>query len=439
MTVYASQPIILSALLLLPVLLLLSLPRRVSQYVKAKPPRTTADDSTEVASSSSGLPRRAFLTTYRGSMMAITCIAILAVDFHAFPRRFAKVETWGTSLMDLGVGSFVYSAGVVAARPVIQSECSSNASGLLLRLRASLRHALPLLFLGLVRLYSVKGLDYAEHVTEYGVHWNFFFTLALLPPFVAIFQSLFSLIPSYYLLSLLLGTAYQIILESTLLQPFILTSPRTSLLSQNREGVFSFIGYLSIFLAGLGMGMDILRPNLPLPSMVRRYQRSIASSPSNPFHILISHPTAPMIIRLSLASTLWLLLFCISHSIHGASLAVSRRLANLSYILWVNAFNSGQLLVYCILDSVFFTAQSNTRSQRRDLKLEYKTSRILAAFNRNGLAIFLFANLLTGIVNLTMPTLELQNLQAMAVLITYAAAISIVALVLDSCNISIKL
>ena len=51
--------------------------------------------------------------------------------------------------------------------------------GLRGRCRKAAAAAVPLVCLGLGRFFSVKAADYQEHVSEYGTHWNFFFTTAL--------------------------------------------------------------------------------------------------------------------------------------------------------------------------------------------------------------------------------------------------------------------
>ena len=355
--------------------------------------------------------------------MVITCLAILAVDFRIFPRRFAKTENWGTSLMDVGVGSFVFSAGVVAARPILKQSPSGPSTALRLRLYRSARHSLPLIVLGFVRLYSVKGLDYAEHVTEYGVHWNFFFTLGFLPPFVALFQSAFQIIPSYAVLSILLAASYQVALEFTHLKAFVLTGPRTDLFSKNREGIFSFFGYLAIFLAGQSTGMFVI-------------PRSISSLPSSGFE-----QRKTLLFRLITWAGIWILLFWLSTDYsYGLSLSVSRRLANLPYFLWIAALNTVQITAFCLVETVFFPAvHKNTDPKAEEEIYRQSTSRVLEAFNRNGLAIFLVANLLTGLVNLTIPTLNATNIQAMGTLLLYAVTLTGLVIALDTYDISIKM
>lgn len=41
------------------------------------------------------------------------------------------------------------------------------------------KDTIPLIFLGVGRYFLLKSLDYHVPIQEYGVHWNFFFTLAV--------------------------------------------------------------------------------------------------------------------------------------------------------------------------------------------------------------------------------------------------------------------
>lgn len=425
-TLYSNKPLLLCGLFLVPAIFIYALAPNPVLSRKNKPKLPPAKQArSKAAATLSVLSTKPFLTTYRGSLLVLTCLAILAVDFRIFPRRFAKVETWGTSLMDLGVGSFVFSAGIVAARPWLKEKAEGRTTPLAQRLIYSMRHSLPLLVLGVARLISVKGLDYAEHVSEYGVHWNFFFTLGFLPPFIAISQSVLKVIPSHAALAILLGIAYQYLLETTPLKAYILIAPRTDLLSMNREGICSFVGYLAIFLAGQDMGMFILPRNLHAKKNTNN----------------ATHQRTTLLVMMGIWTAIWSgLYFFTTHYKYGAGLEVSRRLANLPYVLWVAAFNSAHLLAFCLVETFFFPEFYHaTDAKEENEAYKAATSTVLRAYNRNGLALFLLANLMTGLVNMTVPTLHVTPVVSMGILVAYAAVITSVAVALDYMNLSIKL
>lgn len=417
-TLWSGTPLLLAGLFAGPAALVYLLPSTKSTRRRSKPPKDAKTAKLDP------LPLKPFLTTYRSFMLVMTAICILAVDFRLFPRRFAKVETWGTSLMDMGVGSFVFSAGIIAARPALKERAAGRAVAIGQRILSSLRHAIPLLALGVVRLLSVKGLDYAEHVTEYGVHWNFFFTLGLLPPFVAACQAALAFVPSYAALTLIISGVYQMLLETTSLKAYILTAPRVDLLSQNREGIFSFLGYLSIFLAGSDLGMFVI------PRKLNSRSKATAGVERN-----------TLLMTLGVWFGVWCGLYVLATSYsYGFGLVVSRRMANLPYVLWVAAYNSGAVLGFCIIDTIFFPQFYNATDFQQEKEAYLKaTSRVLRAYNRNGLFVFLIANLLTGLVNMTFNTLEATPLVTMSILVAYTLTLTLIAVGLDACGISIKI
>lgn len=89
------------------------------------------------------------------------------------------------------------------------------------------------------------------------MHWNFFFTLGLIPFIVALQKKTVPVLRFE-------GAAFLILLCYTLalhfggLEEYILEAPRTNWLNMNREGIFSFAGYYSLFLLAASLGNELL-------------------------------------------------------------------------------------------------------------------------------------------------------------------------------------
>ncbi|ODV94976.1 hypothetical protein PACTADRAFT_3862 [Pachysolen tannophilus NRRL Y-2460] len=396
------------------------------------------------------LPYKAFITVYRSQMMVITCIAILAVDFKTFPRRFAKVENWGTSLMDLGVGSFVFSMGLVSCRNILKKNFQNEkTNGIIKLFQKSIWDTIPVLILGIIRLISVKLIGYQEHESEYGTHWNFFFTLGLLPSFVTLISPLTKIIPKFYL-SIIIGLVYELTLINTELLKYILVAPRVDLISSNKEGIFSFIGYLAIFLSGQSCGHYVLPSILTLKNFHgKEITKNDILKTKNTNSIFTVSPVKGLLISTIIYHSLYYVInVCYTYS-------VSRKLANFLYILWVCAYNTTFLLGYLYVSNFFC---------KDDYKFEYiagnddivsndheeietaiekiyfkKTPKSLHSVNANSLLIFLVSNLLTGAVNMTINTLDCNNYYAILILIIYCSTLSVLANFLYKFNIIIKL
>jgi phosphatidylinositol glycan class W len=360
-----------------------------------------------------------FLTVYRAHMMLVTVISILAVDFPAFPRAMAKCESWGTSWMDMGVGSFVFSLGIVSALPMLKS-ARNRFRPWRQQLAADVRKSVPLVLLGSVRVIMVKGVAYPEHVSEYGVHWNFFFTLALLP-FAATLSRPVARHARYSVIGLVLTVVHQVLLKTTDWQQWAVsdTVPRDTLVAQNKEGLTSMPGYLAIFYLGLDLGHYVL----PLdPYFAYRKLRRRRARPR----------TDKLAMVLASLSIVWWMAYAAACAV---GLGTSRRLANLPYVLWVVAFNTSSLLGYVLVYLFIVQPVEGTPGGGGDPV----TPRILDDINRHSLVVFLVANLLTGVVNMATQTMYARDAVAVLILLVYTGACCAFARLLTARRFRLKL
>ena len=290
------------------------------------------------------------LVPFRALLMMLTIYCILAVDFKIFPKSYMKTEKYGMSLMDLGVGAFVFSHGLS------MGNLTANVDRLL---KKWFRTSLPLALLGVSRVVLVKALNYQEHVSEYGVHWNFFFTLALLPV-------LYYPVKGLKTYAVVLSALHQVwlVYGGSL---YILSDEREGLVGQNKEGIFSLPGYLSLFIFGC------------------IYRRELETSLRRRVGYVVLAFVGYLVCHLLVEET-------------------SRRLCNTSYVLFVVFACSLTLLILdCLQDPC-------------------GGSEYLKALSSRSLYVFLVANLLTGLVNLSIHTLEVGTLPSYALLFVYLVA-----------------
>lgn len=421
-TLYSENTSILSIAMLIPSISIAVLLKKPQGPTKKPSKPSQLTDKTY-------LPRKPFLTAYRGGMLIITALAILAVDFNVFPRRFAKVETWGTSLMDLGVGSFVFSMGIVSTRSILVNKFNNKKQSYSTRVWKSITSSLTSLALGFLRVFFVKKLDYQEHVSEYGVHWNFFITLVLVGPMSIIIEPVFNYIPRF-VISVLVSLIYEwCICYKDGFLPFLLLSERVDFITANREGLFSLIGYFSIFLAGQSTGYYLL-PSIVTKNNIFKASTKDEISQQNKvkYSLFDKVTTVTPLTGLAMWFVIYTLSFLLVQSQHDFN--VSRRLANFPYVLWVCSYNTGFLFLYALADRLF-------DNQSEDYFNKISVS--LDAINSNGMILFLLANISTGSINILMNTIDASVPISMAALITYASWIAVIGGILYYKKIFIKL
>jgi phosphatidylinositol glycan class W len=289
------------------------------------------------------------IENFRGQILIVTCICILSVDFSIFPRRYAKTENYGYSGMDLGVGLFALAHGMV----------SSEARNKSINIKDLFLENFVLLLLGLIRLISIKYFSYIEHISEYGIHWNFFLTLC----FMKLIGNILLLITKKIILLIIIILIFHefILLKYFQFDSYLISldNLRMNFIDANREGIFSLGGYVCLYLIGIYIGRLIIHNE-------RNYYFK----------------------QMSIQFLIAMIILCL------ISFNPSRKLCNLSYITSTTGLACMCMASFSIIQWLLL---------KKGLFIE---SILLKNINQKGLDMFLLANVLTGIINLNINTID---------------------------------
>jgi len=337
---------------------------------------------------------------YRSTMLLAACSAILAIDFRQMPRRLGKTKEYGVSVMDVGVGSFVFSASVVKWK-YLQS--SKNGSDWFKRIKRRARRTFVSSFLGFARYVSVKRSGYQLIEDEYGPMWNFFFSMAVIDVLTSVISFFIALVSKdnkkkrmffTLFIAFFIATIVEVVLKSRILfnegangegssrknitktvESWLLLPTKDRVfpesyasvlefLALNREGAFSCVGMTSLHFYGRFFGEFIHN------ARQKGKLRSV----------------------LVVTILLWIATYT---SIEIFHFKPSRRICNAMYILWMVTYNVSAMTVFA-----FVNENSNAMIPT-----------ILERANYQPMLVFLFANITTGIFNFALGD-EIMNVNA---------------------------
>lgn len=106
----------------------------------------------------------------------------------------------------------------------------------------SIKESFFAIAVGFIRFGLLSELDYQEHASEYGVHWNFYTTIALINMLLVFVRNANVALP----LAFFVMICYEFVIREFQLETYIFYAPRRDFISANREGIASLTGYLCL-------------------------------------------------------------------------------------------------------------------------------------------------------------------------------------------------
>ncbi|KAJ3441562.1 phosphatidylinositol-glycan biosynthesis class w protein [Anaeramoeba flamelloides] len=257
-------------------------------------------------------------------------------------------------------------------------------------------YSYPLVIVGLCRFLTLILTNYQRHFSEYGVHWNFFYTLASITFLSTIlFNFIQPKYAAFYGVMIMLG--HQFALKNGM-RDFLQFAQRTNFFSKNKEGFASLPGFFALFLVACTIGYYIFKQGDSKKNWIKLYKSFIA-----------------------IDIILWICYYFSNTFIEP----VSRRSVNLSYGFCVFAHFILQLIGYITIDC--FTVPYHEEIApiyMKNLPLNERSTSITIGLNSNQLGLFIFANICVGITNCTFQTIYLSKISGFIYVLLYMASFS---------------